>query len=196
MLTHGCRVPAIVSRDTFVAVDTTEGGIMAGLGQKEFNARIKRINSPKNDSYYDPDLEMHIPKRTNAQEINKHVKARKFSIGKLITCVFMGVLAVIIAQGVRLRYLEMTAVDDAGLVVDAIFALFFVLFLSAVFHHRKTWQRWGYVLGAATMFLAGHNLMWAYPNELAIVYTSDYVALVRAQSEPASVMFRDFSFSL
>lgn len=169
---------------------------MANLGQDNFNARIKRIKSPGNTSYYDPDLKMHIPKKTSQQEIRKNVKARKFSIMKVLACLIIGVVAMMIAQGVRLQYLQMIDASNASLFVDVLLALFCMLLISALLRYRKLWHRFFQFTGAALMFIAGHNLMWAYPNELAIIYTSEYVTQVREQTQPMSLIFRDITISL
>ncbi|MFT7107464.1 MAG: hypothetical protein ACJAVT_001987, partial [Yoonia sp.] len=33
------------------------------MDMNDFNARIKSIKNPRNKSYFDPDLGMHVPKR-------------------------------------------------------------------------------------------------------------------------------------
>ncbi len=169
---------------------------MANLGQKDFNARIKRIESPRNTSYYDPDLKMHVPKRTSQDAIRKSAKARKFSVMKLLISLLIGVVAVMIGQAVRLRFLGMTEQGNALLATDLLLAAFFVLLISALMRHRKLSLRLCQIVGAVAMIVGGHNLMWFYPNELAIIYTSDYVALIRAQTEPMSLVFRDMVISL
>jgi hypothetical protein len=169
---------------------------MANLGQKDFSARIKRIESPRNTSYYDPDLKMHVPKHTSQEAIRKSAKARKFSVVKLLVSLLIGVAAVMIGQAIRLRFLGMTEPGNALLATDLLLAAFFMLLISALMRHRKLSLRLCQVVGVAAMIVGGHNLMWFYPNELAIIYTSDYVAQMRAQTEPLSLVFRDMAISL
>ncbi len=169
---------------------------MANVGQKEFNARIKRIKSPRNTSYYDPDLQMHVPKHTSQEAIRKNAKARKFSVGKMLISLLIGVVAVMIGQAIRLRYLGMTEPENAVLATDLLLTAFFILMISALMRYRKVSLRLFQVLGAAAMIVAGHNLMWFYPDELAIIYTPDYVAEMRARTEPMSLIFRDLKISL
>ncbi len=169
---------------------------MANLGQKDFNARIKRIESPRNTSYYDPDLEMHVPKHTTQEAIRKSAKARKFSVMKLLISLLIGGVAVMIGQAIRLRFLGMTETGNAMLATDLLLTAFFMLLISALMRHRKISMRLCQVVGAVAMIVAGHNLMWFYPDELAIIYTTDYVAQIRAETEPMSLIFRDMAISL
>ncbi|WP_342075591.1 hypothetical protein [Yoonia sp. SS1-5] len=169
---------------------------MANLGQDNFNARIKRIKSPSNKAYFDPELQMHVPKHTSQEQIRKDIKAQKFSIIRLLISVLIGVIAVIVGQSLRYRYLEMVEVSNASLFTDILVSLFVVLLLSALLRHRRTTLRAAQLLGAVAMLLGGHNLMWAYPDELAIVYTSEYVQTVRAQTTPMTLVFRDVQIAL
>jgi len=139
---------------------------------------------------------MHVPKRTTHEEIRQNVKANKFSIMKVLACLIIGVVAMMIAQAVRLRYFQMRDPSNASLFVDVLLAVFCVLMMSALFRYRKMWHRGLQLVGAAAMLVAGHNLMWAYPNELAIIYTTDYVTQVREETQPMSLVFRDMTISL
>mgnify|MGYP000191603929 CR=1 FL=1 len=41
----------------------------------DFNDRVSRISNPRNKSYYDPDLGMHVPKRVPRDKIKKRERA-------------------------------------------------------------------------------------------------------------------------
>ena len=53
--------------------------VMSPKGLDDFNKRVKRIKSPRNTSYYDPDLGMHIPKHVSHDKIRRNAKAKKIS---------------------------------------------------------------------------------------------------------------------
>ena len=55
----------------------------------DFNARVKRIKNPRNKSYYDPDLGMHIPKRVTRDKIKK-VNDEESFLGKFIVSMIIG----------------------------------------------------------------------------------------------------------
>lgn len=163
---------------------------------KDFNARVKRIQNPRNKSYYDPDMGMHIPKRVSAETIRKNAKARKFSLSSVLTSLLIGVVAVMIAQAFRFRYLGMAEVGNAALATDLLLTAFLVLLGSAFLRHRKVSHRFAQAVGVVAMVVAGHNLMWYYPAELAIIYSTEYVDQVRGTTEPLSLVFRDMTISL
>jgi len=162
---------------------------MAHLGQADFKARIKRINNPRNISYFDPELQMHVPKRTSHVAIKRTVKARKFSPSRVILSLLIGVVAVVVAQVLRLRYLGMTEPGNAALLTDLLLTAFFVLLTSAILRHRKPSLRIAQVVGVFAVIVAGHNLMWAYPAEMAVLYTTDYVGVMHTQTAPSTLAF-------
>ncbi len=162
----------------------------------DFNARVKRINNPRNNAYYDPELKMHVPKHTSQKEIRQTVKRSKINISKILVSLIIGGVAMMAGQALRIRYLGMTEVTDASIFTDILLSLLVMLTLAALMHHRKMVLRVAQVAGAGLMFVAGHNLMWAYPDKLAIVYSPEYVETVRAQTVPMSLVFRDVTISL
>ncbi len=169
---------------------------MANLDQKDFQRRIKRINNPRNTSYYDPELNMEVPKHTSQETIRKDAKRRKMSFGKMIVSLLIGATAIIIAQALRVRYLEMTEVSQMTLATDLLFGLFFLLLISALMRHRKGLLRLAQVAGALAMLVGGHNLMWAYPKELAIIYSTEYVQIVQARTQPMTLQLHETAFAL
>ncbi|MEJ6402172.1 hypothetical protein [Yoonia sp. 2307UL14-13] len=169
---------------------------MANLGQSDFNARIKRIKNPLNKSYYDPELNMDVPKHTSHETIRKDAKRRKMSFGKITVSLLIGALAMVIAQALRVRYLGLSDVSHMTLVTDLLLGAFFLLLMSAMMRHRKFLLRASQMIGAAAMLVAGHNLMWAYPQELAVIYSTEYVQTVRARTAPMSLQLHDTTIGL
>ena len=161
----------------------------------DFNARVKRIKSPRNNAYYDPALQMHVPKRTNQKEIRRAVKARRFPPGRVLICIVIGIVAVVIAQGLRVRYLGLVETGSVALFADLLFSLFFLLLIAALTGNRRLPHRLLQLVGATAMIVAGHNLMWFFPEEMAIVYTTEYVALIQEQTEPRTLVLQDYSIS-
>ena len=101
-----------------------------------------------------------------------------------------------IAQALRFRYLGLSEPSNVTLFTDILVTLFIVLTLSAMFRYRKTGYRVAQGLGAAAVLVAGHNLMWYYPDQLAVIYTADYVQIVRDTTSPRTLVFRDMTISL
>ena len=169
---------------------------MSPKGLDDFNKRVKRIKSPRNTSYYDPDLGMNIPKRVSHETIRKNAKAKKTSFKAWFYSLLIGAGALMVAQALRFRYLGLSEPSNVTLFTDLLVTLFIVLTLSAMFRYRKKGYRFAQVLGAGAVLVAGHNLMWYYPDQLAVIYTADYVQIVRDTTTPRTLVFRDMTISL
>lgn len=162
----------------------------------DFRKRIKRISSPRNTSYYDPDLGMHIPKHVSHDTIRKNAKARKASFSTWLCSLILGGAGLVAAQALRFRYLGLGEMSNATLVVDAVLALFIIWTLSVLMDYRRRAYRWAQAIGAAVALVAVHNLFWLYPDHLALIYTDDYVQIVRATTVPRSLVFRDLTIEI
>lgn len=169
---------------------------MAPKGQQDFSNRLKRINSPRNKSYYDRDLGMHVPKKISNETIRRNAKAKNTSLSAWFSSLIIGAVALIIAQAVRYRYFGMSEVSNATLFTDLLLTLLIVLTVSAVFRYRKVSYRFAQLLGAGAVLVAGHNLIWYYPDQLAVIYSDGYVQIVRETTLPRSLIFRDMTISL
>ncbi|PUB12777.1 hypothetical protein [Yoonia sediminilitoris] len=166
---------------------------MANLDLNDFKMRVKRIQDPRNNAYFDQELGMHVPKHTTPAEIQKAVKSQRFSVMRLVVSLMVGVAAVMAAQAIRLRYLEMTDAGIGSLFTDLLLTTFFVLLVSALIRHRRPMLRLCQIGGVAAMFVAGHNLMWFYPDQLAVIYTPEHVASVQAETEPMTIVLPAFT---
>jgi len=169
---------------------------MANQGQDVFKERVKRIARGRDDYYYDPNTDVHVPKHMTPEDVRKARAAQKFSLWRMIKCILIGVVAVITAQGFRIRYFEFTAPDNAAMFTDLLLTVFFVLLFSALMQYRKKSHRAYQIFGAAAMLLLGHNLMFVAPREMAIIYSTPYVTELVARTQPYSVVWKDKVFSL
>lgn len=169
---------------------------MSPKGLDDFNKRVKRINSPRNTSYYDPDLGMHIPKRVSNEKIRRDAKAKKAWVKAWVWSLLIGAFGLMIAQAVRFRTLGLSEAGNATLFVDLLLTLFIVLTLTAALRYRRLRFRVAQVIGVAVALTAGHNLMWYYPDHVAVVYTPEYVEIVRNTTVPASLIFQDVTINL
>ena len=163
----------------------------------DFNARIKRIRNPKNDFYYDPDLDMHIPKRVSRDKIKKTKKQQDESpIGPILVSMIIGALGLMAAQVLRIRYFQVSAPDNVVFYLEIFVAFWAVLTLSALLNRRTIGARIAQVAGLAIMMVAGHNIIWRWPEQMAVIYTEAYVQEVLATTEQHSVVYRGEVFGL
>ena len=156
-----------------------------------FNARLSRINDPRNQSYRDPETGMRIPKRLS-KKIIKTQNAIKRDVGifGILGSVLLGLLCVMAARYVRFQMAEIPDAGTAGQVLMAMdFGLAAVLafILGAVFRHTTGKHMLGQTLGIVAMLMAGHNLVWMFPAEFAQVYSQAYVEQVRTLTAPQSL---------
>ena len=64
----------------------------------DFNARIKNIKNPRNKSYYDQGLEMHVPKRVSRDKIKSAKNPEDDSVfGMMFVSMIVCAVALMIA---------------------------------------------------------------------------------------------------
>jgi hypothetical protein len=51
-------------------------------------------------------------------------------------------------------------------------------------------------MGLALMMVAGHNMIWRWPDQMAMIYTPTYVEHVMATTTQHSIVYRGTVFSL
>jgi hypothetical protein len=168
---------------------------MAKQDINDFNARVKRINNPRNNSYYDPDLKMHVPKRVTRDKI-KTAKTEDSIMGALIVSMIVGALGVLFAQVIRIRYFELSGANDVILFLELFLAFWAVITLSAMMRRRKVTERIAQIAGVALMMVAGHNLIWRWPDQMAIIYTPAHVEEVMQVTTQHSVVYRGTVYGL
>ncbi len=161
----------------------------------DFRARVKRINNPRNKSYYDPDLGMHIPKRVTRDKIKKANDEESF-LGKFLVSMIIGALALLFAQVVRIRYFELSGASDMIMVLELFVAFWAMILLSALLDRRRILERIAQVAGVAVMLTAGHNLIWRWPEQMAYIYTPEHVEQVMDTTTQHSIVYRGTVFGL
>lgn len=169
---------------------------MSPKGLDDFNKRVKRINHPRNKSYYDPELGIHIPKHVSNEKIRRVAKAKKSWVKAWFWSLLIGAMGLMVAQALRFRGLGLVEAGNTALFIDLLFALFIVLTITGALRYRRLRFRVAQACGAAAVLVAGHNLMWYYPDQLAVIYTPEYVQIVRDTTEPASLVFQDVTIKL
>lgn len=161
----------------------------------DFNARIGRIRNPRNTSYYDQDLGMHIPKRVSRDKIKKAAKKESF-LGAFIVSMIFGALGLMIAEVLRVRYFGLTGPGNVGLFLELLMAFWCVVLISAMTNRRSVMARIAQVAGVVVMMLAGHNLIWRWPEQMAVIYTPAYVEQVMATTTQHSIVYRGTVYGL
>ncbi|WP_394177140.1 hypothetical protein [Yoonia maritima] len=168
---------------------------MANMGQKDFDARIKRINNPRNNSYYDPDLGMHIPKKVTRAKIVKPPSQSSQAMSAILVSMVIGGAAMFCAQVVRVRYLGMTGGNSAITFSDLLIGLWMVLLFSALMKRQQLLARFGQIAGLCLMLVAGHNFVWKWPDLMAKIYTPEYVAEIKSTTTAGSILFQGNVFT-
>ncbi|MDX8352082.1 hypothetical protein [Cognatiyoonia sp. IB215182] len=155
----------------------------------DFNRRIKKINNPRNKSYYDPDLKMHIPKRVPRDKIKKpKVADDENVIGPFIVSVVIGAFCLAVAQLFRVRYFELIETTPITIAIDLIAGLWVLLVLTALIKRNSWGARFSQIVGVCAMLAAGHNLFWRWPEQMATIYTPEYAAYIEQTTQPPSVV--------
>lgn len=163
-----------------------------------FNRRVKNISNPRNKSYYDPDLGMHIPKRVARDQIKK-AKTNEDEdsfLGKFIVSMIIGAIALMFAEVVRIRYFGLAENADVVMYLELFMAFWAMLLLAAILDRRRVLERIGQVAGIAVMMVAGHNLIWRWPEQMAYIYTAEHVAEVMDTTTQHSIVYRGSVFGL
>lgn len=163
---------------------------------KDFNARIKRIKNPKNDSYFDPDLGMHVPKRVSREKIKKQRKKEEEILGPVIVSLIIGAIGLTVAQIVRIRYFGLPATSELTFYLELFVGFWAVVTLSAFMNRRTIGARIAQIAGVAIMMTAGHNIIWRWPDQMAVIYTQAYVDEVLQSTSQHSVVYRGQVFGL
>lgn len=161
----------------------------------DFNARVKNIKNPRNKSYYDPDLGMHIPKRVTRAKIKKQSEEESF-LGKFLVSMILGALALMFAQVVRIRYFGLIEQSDVVFYLELFMAFWAMVLLSAILNRRMVLERIAQLAGIAVMLTAGHNIIWRWPEPMAMIYTAEYVDQVMEVTTQHSVVYRGTVFGL
>ena len=161
----------------------------------DFNARLKTIKNPRNNSYYDPDLGMHVPKRVSQERIRRNTEGEGI-LGAMLVSMIIGALGLMIAQIIRIRYFALSDASNTVLFLELFVAFWAVILLTALMNKRKLSERVAQIAGVAVMMVAGHNLIWRWPDQMAIIYTPAHVEQVMATLPQHSIVYRGSIFEL
>ncbi len=155
----------------------------------DFNKRVKRLKNPRNDSYYDQDLGMHIPKKVPRSMIKKPKRPEEDSLlAKFIVSAVIGAFCVAVAQLVRVRYFGLVEGGTTATAIDLIVTAWVLLIITAMMQRNQIGARLSQITGVIAMLAAGHNLFWRWPDQMAYIYTADYAAYVQQTTQPPSVV--------
>jgi len=158
----------------------------------QFNARLGRINDPKNTYWSDPETGINVPRRLNKATIIANNFPVKQSLMSVVMSVILGVICLMAARYVRFH---LAAIPEAGTgattltVMDVGIAMFLALLIGGMVQLKTFRHVLAQVSGIAVMLVAMHNLVWIYPAEFAQVYSQAYVDQVISLTEPLSIYF-------
>lgn len=162
-----------------------------------FNARIKRIQDPRNTYYVDPETGSFVPKRVSKKDIRSAVAKHKVDISPtffgLIGAVLIGALAVVGARYLRYAYLEIpsgTASVDTLMTIDFGLAAMATFLLGGVINQKSFRHMLAHGTGIVLMIVSMHNLVWQFPDQFGQVFSPAYVAEVQASTAPQTIWFR------
>lgn len=163
----------------------------------DFNARVKRINNPRNNSYYDHETGIVVPKRLSQKVIlARWAPKRHVSLIGMFVSVLMGVAAVMAARYLGWHYMNATVLDGAGLATDLIVSGLIVMVLGTVFRQNTGRHMLAQILGIVVMTATMHNLVWLFPGEFAQIYTTAWVDAVQSAMPFRSIVLPNVTIVL
>jgi hypothetical protein len=162
----------------------------------DFNARIKRIRNPRNISYYDRELGMHIPKHVSRDKIRKVQKAAGFNFSAFLTSMVLGAFALGMGQLLRVQYFGLLGGDPASIALDFVCAFWVLMLVTVMMGHRGFLARMAQIAGLYVMLIAGHNLVWRWPDQMGRIYSPAYVQDVKTSTVPRSVIINGSVYAI
>ncbi|WP_375256222.1 hypothetical protein [Yoonia sp.] len=160
----------------------------------DFRARLKNIDNPRNKGYFDPNLGIEVPKKVQRPKAPRpNIEDSILSV--LIVSTFLGVVSMVFAEAVRVRYFEMTNSTAGAVFVDVMIGLWAVLIVSLWLDKRWISERFAQAFGIGAMAVGSHNLIWRWPDAMAYIYTDAHVADVTQNTIKYSLEFGSTVFS-
>jgi hypothetical protein len=163
-----------------------------------FNARVQRIQNPRNTFYVDPETGMKVPKRVSKKLIKRSSKMAQCKPGmmSLMMGVILGGLCLMVARFASQEIIGSPVADDLTLGLE-LAAASIIAFIVGGFVSQKSFRHMvAQVAGAAFMAVAMHNLIWMFPDEFAMVYSQSYVDQIRAVTTPNSLYLRGETYTI
>lgn len=161
----------------------------------DFNKRIKQISNPRNTSYYDPDLEMHVPKRVKRPQKVVNREDETF-FGPAFVSMIFGALGLMVGQAVRIRYFGVSEPAGVVMAIEFFVAFWAILLLTALTNKRSIGERLAQIAGVGLMMTAGHNLILRWPDQMAYIYTTEHVQQIEATTSMPSIIYRGTVYDL
>ena len=161
----------------------------------DFNRRLKNIKNPRNKSYYDPELGMEIPKRVgHKKKVRMRDEPTVLSI--FIVSMLFGAVALMCGQVLRIRYFGLTESSSVATFLELFVAFWAVMLIAAMTNKRTVTERIAQLTGVAVMMVAGHNLIWRWPEQMAYIYTEAHVEQVLEATTQHSIVYRGSVYGL
>lgn len=158
----------------------------------EFNSRVARIAKSGNNSYYDPELKMNIPKRVSKEYINRK-KLKKVGSSALIISLFLGVFAVMASYLLSGRF-GLIDLNAPVLVYGA--AGILVLLLGGIMRLSSMSHMGAQFAGLGATVATMHNLVWMFPEQFALIYSPEFVTMVQSTTTAGSLSFMGATYML
>ena len=159
----------------------------------EFNARIARINDPRNAYYRDPETGINVPKRLSKSKILSAAQSHKPGLISMGVSLVIGVICLMGARYVRFNYGAITETGTEAqtlMLMDFGLAAMMAFVVGGLLRHKTVRHMGSQMAGIAVMSVAMHNLVWMYPAEFAQVFSPSYVEQVKQVTAPQSLYLR------
>ena len=158
-----------------------------------FNARIKRIQSPRFTHYVDPDNGMKIPRRVSRDQIGR----KPAPATTLVTmAAILGAICLMVARYLRMEVINVEPYFPDGLLTELALASMMAVVIGGLVKMRSLRTFAAQVVGAVVCAVTMHNAVWLAPDQFAAVFSQDYVDQLMALTEPMSVYLNGTSYSL
>lgn len=161
-----------------------------------FNARVKKIQDPRNTHYVDAETGMKIPKHVSRKEILRAKGDVSPGLIGLMIALILGAVCLMGARLARFTVLDMPEINDTTLMIELALAAIIAFTVGGVIRQGHLRHMLAQVAGAAVMAVAMHNLVWMFPEEFEMVYPQSYVDQVRSQTRPNSLFVRGQTYTI
>jgi hypothetical protein len=163
-----------------------------------FNARVARIQDPRNKYYLDPETGMKIPKRVPRDVIRRNRMKNQGRPGlvSLTLALLTGGICLMVARFASNALLDVPLSDDIVLLMELAGAAIIAFVVGGMVNQKTMRHMLAQIAGACIMTVAMHNLVWMFPNEFAMVYSQAYVDEVRAETQPNTLYLRGTTINI
>jgi len=156
----------------------------------DFNSRVVRISKSGNTSYYDPELGMNIPKRVSKEFINRK-KTKQAGGSSIVVSLLLGAVCLMLSYLICLR-LDLIN-HDAPMLVYGIAGILAIV-LGGMFRLKSLTDMGAQFVGVGAMMVGMHNLIWAFPEPFAVIYSPEFVDIIQATTTANSIAFMGMTY--